>query len=320
MSQKLSFLLYYYYTAIVDSCFYISFLKRGLVMIETLNGIFETVNYKQSTSIKLYDNDEYEDYPAHWHTAMEIIMPTENIYTIECASQTITLREGDIIFICPGCVHTLFAPRTGRRIIFQPSANSLRFMKDLEALLSIISPLIVITPEDFPAIHSRIHELLIEIKDEYLSASPSFAEVIIYSKFLEIMTLVGRNYTQNTEDESDNVPGRQEEYIEKFIEICDYIGAHCSDDLTLDEIADMSGFSKFYFSRKFKQFTNVSFYKYVNLKRIAKAADLLTEPKNSITDVALSCGFSSLSSFIRMFKIVKGCTPTEFRNMYRSCQ
>lgn len=289
-------------------------------MIETLNGIFETVNYKQSTSIKLYDNDEYEDYPAHWHTAMEIIMPTENIYTIECASQTITLREGDIIFICPGCIHTLFAPRQGRRIIFQPSANSLRFMKDLEALLSIISPLIVITPEDFPAIHSRIHELLIEIKNEYLSGSPSFTEVIIYSKFLEIMTLIGRNYTQSTESEADSLPGKQEEYIEKFIEICDYIGVHCSDDLTLDEIADMSGFSKFYFSRKFKQFTNVSFYKYVNLKRIAKAADLLTEPKNSITDVALSCGFSSLSSFIRMFKIIKGCTPTEFRNMYRSGQ
>ena len=33
-------------------------------MIESLNGIFETINNKQSTSIKLYDNDEYEDYPA----------------------------------------------------------------------------------------------------------------------------------------------------------------------------------------------------------------------------------------------------------------
>ena len=63
---------------------------------------------------------------------------------------------------------------------------------------------------------------------------------------------------------------------------------------------------------------NVSFYKYVNQKRIAKAAELLIEPKNSVTDVALSSGFPSLSSFIRMFKIVKGCTPTEFRNMYCS--
>ena len=217
-------------------------------MIESLNGIFETINYKQSTSIKLYDNDEYEDYPAHWHTNPEIIMPTENIYTVECYNQIITLREGDIILICPGCIHTLYAPEKGRRIIFQADINPLRFMKEIETLVTIISPLIVITPEDFPSIYDKVKSLLLKIKNEYLSS-----------------------------------------------------------------------FSKFYFSRLFKQFTNVSFYKYVNQKRIEKAAEMLTEPNISITNVALSCGFESLSSFIRMFKIVKGCTPTEFRNMYQYC-
>ena len=204
--------------------------------------------YKQSTSIKLYDNDEYEDYPAHWHTNPEIIMPTENIYTVECYNQIITLREGDIVLICPGCIHTLYAPEKGRRIIFQTDINPLRFMKEIETLVTIISPLIVITPEDFPSIYDKVKSLLLKIKNEYLS-----------------------------------------------------------------------GFSKFYFSRLFKQFTNVSFYKYVNQKRIEKAAEMLTEPNISITNVALSCGFESLSSFIRMFKIVKGCTPTEFRNMYQYC-
>lgn len=217
-------------------------------MIESLNGIFETINYKQRTSIKLYDNDEYEDYPAHWHTNPEIIMPTENIYTVECYNQIITLREGDIVLICPGCIHTLYAPEKGRRIIFQADINPLRFMKEIETLVTIISPLIVITPEDFPSIYDKVKSLLLEIKNEYLSS-----------------------------------------------------------------------FSKFYFSRLFKQFTNVSFYKYVNQKRIEKAAEMLTEPNISITNVALSCGFESLSSFIRMFKIVKGCTPTEFRNMYQYC-
>lgn len=287
-------------------------------MIETLNGIFETVNYKQNTSIKLYDNDQYEDYPAHWHTTMELIMPTDNIYTVECNNQTITLREGDIILICPGCVHTLFAPPTGRRIIFQPDANALRFIKDIEALLNAIAPLIVITPESFPSIHGKIRELLIEIKNEYLSSSSSFSEAIIYSRLLEIIALIGRNYTRKSETQAVHVMIKQEEYMKKFIEICNYINDHCSEDLNLDDIASMSGFSKFYFSRMFRQFTNVSFYKYVNMKRIAKASELLTEPQNSITDVAINCGFSSLSSFIRMFKIIKGCTPTEFRNMYWS--
>ena len=288
-------------------------------MIESLNGIFETINYKQSTSIKLYDNDEYEDYPAHWHTTPEIIMPTENIYTVECYNQIITLREGDIILICPGCIHTLYAPEKGRRIIFQADINPLRFMKEIETLVTIISPLIVITPEDFPSIYDKVKSLLLEIKDEYLSSS-SFSEVSIYSKTLEIITLIGRSRAATgMKTISPDAPRKQEEYIEKFIEICNYISAHCSDELNLEAVASMSGFSKFYFSRLFKQFTNVSFYKYVNQKRIEKAAEMLTEPNISITNVALSCGFESLSSFIRMFKILKGCTPTEFRNMYQYC-
>lgn len=289
-------------------------------MIESLNGIFETINYKQSTSIKLYDNDEYEDYPAHWHTNPEIIMPTENIYTVECYNQIITLREGDIVLICPGCIHTLYAPEKGRRIIFQADINPLRFMKEIETLVTIISPLIVITPEDFPSIYDKVKSLLLEIKNEYLSSSTSFSEVSIYSKTLEIITLIGRSRAAaGIDPPSPDAPRKQEEYIEKFIEICNYISAHCSDELNLEAVASMSGFSKFYFSRLFKQFTNVSFYKYVNQKRIEKAAEMLTEPNISITNVALSCGFESLSSFIRMFKIVKGCTPTEFRNMYQYC-
>lgn len=289
-------------------------------MIESLNGIFETINYKQRTSIKLYDNYEYEDYPAHWHTNPEIIMPTENIYTVECYNQIITLREGDIVLICPGCIHTLYAPEKGRRIIFQADINPLRFMKEIETLVTIISPLIVITPEDFPSIYDKVKSLLLEIKNEYLSSSTSFSEVSIYSKTLEIITLIGRSRAAaGMETPSPDAPRKQEEYIEKFIEICNYISAHCSDELNLEAVASMSGFSKFYFSRLFKQFTNVSFYKYVNQKRIEKAAEMLTEPNISITNVALSCGFESLSSFIRMFKIVKGCTPTEFRNMYQYC-
>ncbi len=286
-------------------------------MIETLNGIYETVNYKLSTSIKLYDNDEYEDYPPHWHTTMEIIMPTENIYTVGCNNQTFVLRENDIILICPCCIHTLFAPPHGRRIIFQPDTTSLRFMKDIEPLINILAPLIIISPEEFPTIHGRIRDLLTEIKEEYLNAAFSFSEVMIYSRLLEIMTLIGRNYTHHTEIRIGE-GSRQQEYVEKFLEICDYIEAHCSEDLTLDAMADMCGFSKYYFSRIFRRFAKVSFYRYVNQKRIARAAELLIKPENTVTDIALNCGFSSLSSFIRMFKIIKGCTPTDFRNMYRS--
>ena len=36
-------------------------------MIENLNGIHETVKYKENSNVKLFINAEAEDYPIHWH-------------------------------------------------------------------------------------------------------------------------------------------------------------------------------------------------------------------------------------------------------------
>lgn len=284
-------------------------------MIETLNGIIETVNFKKSTTLKLYDNVQYEDYPAHWHPAIEIIMPLENNYTVVFPNREEELREGDICFICPGCIHSISAPKTGRRIIFQPNASQLRFMNDLELLMSQMYPYVIIRPEDFPEIHDTLKELLVEIKNEYMD-SATLSEMSIYAKLLQMLVLVGRNYVRNREDTMDDKMKTQDELMIRFSEICDHICKHCSEDLKLDDIAAMSGFSKFHFERLFKQYTGTSFYRYVNQKRILKAQELLIEPNNTVTDVAVSCGFSSISSFIRMFKIHKGCTPSEFKNMY----
>ena len=44
-------------------------------MIENLNGTHETVNYRENTSLRIYDNGEYEEYPLHWHSPIEILMP-----------------------------------------------------------------------------------------------------------------------------------------------------------------------------------------------------------------------------------------------------
>ena len=87
-------------------------------MIENLSGLHETVNYRQDTQMRLYNNNEAENYPPHWHTPFEIIMPTESTYRVVCGEKEYELNTGDIILICPGIIHELFAPEKGTRIIF----------------------------------------------------------------------------------------------------------------------------------------------------------------------------------------------------------
>lgn len=285
-------------------------------MIENLKGTHETVNYKSNTNLRLHRNKEYENYPAHWHTPIEIIMPTCNKYTALLGKECIELDVDDILLICPGVIHSLKAPAHGSRIIFQAEIAMLREIQEMESVLSLIAPAIVITSATTPEIHEQAKELLLQIQAEYDSTN-SLSSVFIYEKLLSLFVLIGRNYTEHVKRFDVGHP-MQQEYTEKFIGICNYINEHCTEDLSLDEIAKITGFSKYHFSRLFKQFTNVTFYKYLNQKRISHAEMMLADPSISITEVALHSGFSSLSAFIRMFKIIKNCTPTEFRSMYLS--
>ena len=218
-------------------------------MIENLNGIHETVKYKENSNVKLFINAETEDYPIHWHTPMEIIMPLEGSYTVQIGDNMVQLNKSDIIFIASGVTHRLIAPDTGKRLIIQIEWSAVSKIRELNSILTLISPAITLTPESSGNIHSNIYKMLLDIADEYQHDS-FLSEAVIYSKMLEVLVLIGRHHTASSCH--FNV-GRQKQhdYLERFLSICEYIDAHCTEDLTLDEIAKIAGFSKYHFSRLF---------------------------------------------------------------------
>ena len=283
-------------------------------MIHHLSGIHETADYRTDTQICLYYNDENENYPPHWHTPFEVIMPVKNGYIVVVGEQHYELREGDILLICPGIVHELFAPESGERIIFQPSLSQIQ-IRELDLLISLLRPAVLITKEEFPDFHPVAQKLMLEIKEEYFLCEPYY-ETAIYSRFMRILVDIGRLHGALKHPVSDASNSRQKDYLDKFLYITNYINEHFAENLSLEQVADLAGFSKYHFTRLFKQYTDTSFYKYLNQKRIDYAKTLLLDPDLPVIDVALQCGFSSLSAFLRMFKQLNKCTPTEFRNMY----
>ena len=63
-------------------------------MIHKLSGIYETVDFREDEQICLYYNDEYENYPPHWHSSFEVLMPIVNGYRVLCGGKEYHLREG----------------------------------------------------------------------------------------------------------------------------------------------------------------------------------------------------------------------------------
>lgn len=88
-----------------------------------------------------------------------------------------------------------------------------------------------------------------------------------------------------------------------------YIRNNYMNSITLQEAADVAGFSVYYFSREFKKVTGLTFVTFLNMVRCENAAKRLRKGAN-VTDVCFSCGFKELSYFSRTFSKIMGVTPS----------
>lgn len=92
-----------------------------------------------------------------------------------------------------------------------------------------------------------------------------------------------------------------------------FIQQRLDQPLPIAEVARVASLSAGAFSRFFHQHTARTFPAFVNELRISRACLLLAETKQSVTEIALDCGFANLSNFNRQFLRLKRTTPSEFR-------
>ncbi|HWT73483.1 MAG TPA: AraC family transcriptional regulator [Mobilitalea sp.] len=286
-------------------------------MIEKLNGTRETVVHPDIPNVRVYYNTEVENYPMHWHTDIEVIMAVENIYTIIINKKTYVLNPGDIIMIPSGEIHELYAPPTGRRIIILFDNSILNNLSGIDSINNGFYPCIVIRSCNECSYYSQVVKMLEQMTDEYY-ARPPLCEASIYSMSMYLFVMIGRNCISQDQPNIVTKKLKQHQYIDKFLSVCKYINEHCTEDITVDELATLAGFSKYHFSRLFYNFSGATYYDYLMKRRIMYAEALLCDPNLSIVEIAMQSGFNSLATFNRNFRDIRKCTPSEYRSMYSS--
>lgn len=75
-----------------------------------VNGDYEPISYQPGSSLRFWVNDIAQEYPLHWHPAIEFIVPLKRNYTATVGRQTFVLEPGDILIIPGGELHHLVPP------------------------------------------------------------------------------------------------------------------------------------------------------------------------------------------------------------------
>jgi AraC family transcriptional regulator len=96
-----------------------------------------------------------------------------------------------------------------------------------------------------------------------------------------------------------------------------FIESHFAGEITLEEIADVSGVSRFHLSRAFGRATGRSVMRYARGRRLTEAARSLSAGASDILSVALDAGYGSHEAFTRAFRDQFGLTPEAVREQRR---
>ncbi|MCI1955905.1 MAG: helix-turn-helix domain-containing protein [Oscillospiraceae bacterium] len=281
-----------------------------------IEGLHEKEIFDKKFPFRLIVNRNLNfQYPPHWHNAIELIYVLKNDFVVLVNSRKYDLREKDILYIPGGDIHEFCSETpTGTRIFINFELSSLNSYADMDRIYTQLRAVRPITPKDgtlYPKIEAELQKVLKERENG------GFTEELYYTaRMIDILVLLCQSTPLQVN--IDNLKNRKSKSVglEKIGKSFEFIEKNYMEDIHLKDIARAAGFSEYYFSRLFKEVTEKNFHQYLNEYRIKKAEILLTNPNYTISETAYAVGFSSISTFDRLFHQNKGCSPQDFRKLY----
>lgn len=257
------------------------------------------------------------EFPPHWHEAVELVYVPEGSLRVGVNNTVYAMGPGDILLIAGGDVH-YFVPepkRVNRLILFFeisyfetifPEARNKRFTRALFTEGAGRAE----AGESRPDVHKALKNQILGIIKEYNEQRDAY-KIAMRARLFDILVILLREipmqaYTPQEHSRYMNRLGRLENVFR-------YVEENHTAEITLAQISSVANFSEYYFTRFFKEATGMTFGKYLNNYRVEKAVEILKNEDDSITEIAFKSGFGSIKTFNRVFRQIKGCSPTAYK-------
>ena len=259
-----------------------------------------------------YRDAKFEGVPVHQHDFYEVYYFLGGSVEYSVEGRTYELKPGDLLLINPLELHQpRIAPdqQDYERIVLWINKNYLSelcFNKtSLTRCFDSSQPdhtnLLRPTKIQQSYISAMLDELITEnTSDGYAVEIASEAILLRFLVELNRLTIDSSSALRKDEASSSIIP-----------DVLEYINKHFCEKLTLNEIADEFFVSKYYLSHAFNNVVGTSVHRYIVLKRLIHAKQMLLSGIKSTT-AATNCGFNDYAGFYRAFTAEYGVTPTEF--------
>lgn len=279
-------------------------------------------NQRFNRTVNTINTDFFPNqFPLHWHKYVEIAAfpdtgsSTQKPPVLRINQNTYELTPGDVLFIWPGELHEIVSNEDNQLIGLQFNTSVFNDLPDFAPYLSLFRTFHHIRQVENPSLTQSMlvhikHMISVQEKNEVFSGVEEL--ICLYEMFIEFGTYIKETVLKDTAQNTTV----NNSTLDKINIACSYIMENCEQELTLESVADYIGFSSCYFSRIFKQATGYNFVEYLTLQRVKRAQALLSDSNLAITDISYQAGFKSISTFNRVFKQYRSCSPREYRKYY----
>ncbi|MBQ9764744.1 MAG: helix-turn-helix transcriptional regulator [Lachnospiraceae bacterium] len=248
----------------------------------------------------------------HCHNFYEVIYVCEGEYAGIVGDRTYYLKKGDFLLIDKNVMHRYHYVEkrhdSSRRIIIWVEEKLLRELSDGKVDLTRCFSASETTAYHFPIYYDEmlrayllklVQETAVDINEvEGAKEILDKSYLSLFFVYLNELCMKGK-YATVVENSF---------YAPMVMEVSAYIEKHIADKITLDELAEHVHISKYYFLRKFKEYTGMTVHEYIINKRLIHAREMLKE-KHSLQEAWMASGFNDYTTFLRNFKKVFGVAP-----------
>lgn len=245
----------------------------------------------------------------HTHTYCEIFYLKSGTCTYTVNQGQWHLEAGDLFIVAAGDPHsTRYEGKTSceRIIVFCKSDILASLMRsDPTEVRQTLerSGKVILNAETRTMVETLLDQMLLEN-----DLPRKYSEQVLDLESLHLVLLLLRDGIFSYETMSP-----KEGYSADIERALKYIALNYQQPLTLEEVAGYCNLSPTYFSRKFKLITGQTFKEHVNYIRLRQATQMLLTTDNSITKIAMLCGFGSSNYFKDLFRATTGRSPREYR-------
>lgn len=263
-----------------------------------------TVVFDEDLKLEAYQFEGImQRFPNHFHDYYVIGFIEQGKRYLVCNNEEFLLNSGDVVIFNPedphACEEIDGSPLDYRCINIQPQVMR-EYVQEITGLnyLPRFTPTVLYQSELAGFLH-ELHLMILESQSDFQKEE----------LFLFLLEQLLRDYSDAS------AAGPSQELTTEIKIICDYIESHYADSITLNQLSEIAGISKYHLLRLFTRQKGISPYCFLETIRINHAKKLLEQGMLPM-EVAIQTGFSDQSHFTNFFKKLIGLTPKQYMRIF----